>query len=265
MIADLVFPPARGRVRSARFVRRTSVPLAAACLVASGLRETLRELIGSACEVVLGEPVAIDAAAWRALASASYGFLTLGRLTDIVLLVPTLDAHRLVLRAFGEGGDGDTAPISVLEAHALERIAARCASAFDVLCAERRGPPQPLASTDIPACAAYFDVRVSAPLPITLGIGIVRDLPSAGTGPRLDPSSLGPVSVPVRAEFASGIVSASRLASLQIGDVVRLDTKVGAPAALKVGPTTIAAGDCGLADSHAAFLVRATSPIGASR
>ena len=264
MIADLVFPPARGRVRAARFVPRTSVPLAAACLVASGLRETLRELIGSACEVVLGEPVAIDAAAWRALASASHGFLTRGRLTDIVLLVPTLDARRLVLRAFGEGGDGDSAPISALETHALERIAARCASAFDVLCAERRGPPQPVAASDLPACAAYFDVRVSAPLPITLGIGIVRDLPSPGAGPRLDSRSLNHVSVPVRAEFASGMVSASRLAALQIGDVVRLDTKVGAPAALKLGPTTIAMGDCGFADAHTAFLVRASSTIGAS-
>lgn len=264
MIADLVFPPARGRVRSARFARRSNVPLAAACLVAGGLRETLRELFGTACDVVLGEPTAIDVPAWRELARDCYCFLTRGRLTDIVLIVPHADARRLVLRAFGEGDEPSLAPISALEAHALERIAARCAATFDALCAERRGPPQGIDVASVPACAAYFDVRVSAPVPITLGIGIVRDLPNPGPGPRLDPQQLAGVGLTVRAEFASGLVSAYRIGSLRIGDVVRLDTKVGGLAVLKAGPTTIAVGDCGLADSHAAFLVRTTTAIGVS-
>ncbi len=263
MTRDLVFPPARGRFRAPRFVRRSSVPLAAACLVASGLRETLRELVGTV-DVVLGEPVAIDELAWRELARGAHCFLTRGRLTDIVLVVSALDARRLVLRAFGEAEVQDGAPISALEAHALERIAARCAHAFDALCAERRGPAVPLAPGDVPGCAAYFDVRVSAPLPIVLGIGIVRDLASPGPGARIDSLKLGEITVEARAEFASGMVTARRLAVLRVGDVVRLDTKVGAPAALKVGPTTIAAGDCGLADAHTAFLVRTTSTIGAS-
>ena len=263
MIADLVFPPARGGIRTPRFVRHTTVPLAAACVVASGLRETLRELLGS-CEVVLGEPVAIDVHGWRTLARESYCFLTRGRLTDIVLAIPQRDARELVRRAFGEAGASDGAPISALETHALERIAARCAHAFDVLCAERRGPAQPLSFADVPPCACYFDVRVTAPLPITLGIGIVRDLPSPGAGPRLNPRCLDEVGIPVRAQFASGWVAAGQLASLSVGDVVRLNTKVGAPAALKVGETTIATGDCGLADAQAAFLVRTSYTIGAS-
>ena len=263
MIADLVFPPARGRVRPARFVRRSSVPLSAACVVASSLRETLRELVG-ACEVVLGEPAAIDESAWRALARGNHCFLTRGRLTDIVLVIPLLDARRLVLRAFGEANEYDSAPISALESHALERIAARCAHAFDALCAERRGPAVAIPASDVPACAAYFDVRVSAPLPITLGIGIVRDVPGVGPGPGIDSHKLLEILVAARAEFASGMVSARSLATLQVGDVVRLDTKVGAPAALKLGETTIATGDCGFANAHAAFLVRASPRIGAS-
>ena len=36
-------------VRPARFVPRASIPVAAACLVANGLRETLRELLGERC------------------------------------------------------------------------------------------------------------------------------------------------------------------------------------------------------------------------
>ncbi len=263
MIADLVFPPARGRIRPARFVRRSHVPLAAACVVASSLRETLRELVG-ACEVVLGEPAAIDEMAWRALARGSHCFLTRGRRTDIVLVIPILDARRLVLRAFGEASEYDSAPISALESHALERIAARCAHAFDALCAERRGPAIAIPARDIPACAAYFDVRVSAPLPITLGIGIVRDLPVPAAGPGIDSLKLREILVEARAEFASGMVSARDLAMLRVGDVVRLDTKVGAPAALKVGPTTIAVGNCGFADAHTAFLVRTSSTIGDS-
>ena len=105
---------------------------------------------------------------------------------------------------------------------------------------------------------------MSAPLPITLGIGIVRDVPGAGPGPGIDSHKLLEILVAARAEFASGMVSARSLATLQVGDVVRLDTKVGAPAALKLGETTIATGDCGFANAHAAFLVRASPTIGAS-
>jgi flagellar motor switch/type III secretory pathway protein FliN len=248
VIADLAFahPDARG-VRRSRFVPRTSLPVGAACLVANGLRETLRELFGERCELSIGEPAAIGPAAWAALSREAYCFLTCGRQTDIVLVVPHAHARTLVLRAFGEECADETSPgsLSTLEVRAVERIAARCAAAFDPLCAERRGPSQPLQAGATPACVAYFDVRVHVPIPIEVGIGIVRELPDPGPAGTFPAHLLSHVPIEVRAEFASGTIDVATLLHLAPGDVIRLETKVGAPTALKIANRSFASGTAG--------------------
>jgi hypothetical protein len=260
MIADAVFGAPCQRVRRMRFVPRASIPVEAACVVANGIRETLRELFGETCELVLGEPAALDASAWALLAQDALLFLTRGRQTDVVLVLPQRDARRLVLRAFGEG-DACGAPhlpdgaCSALELYALERIAARCAAAFDPLCAERRVGSRAVRARDVPACAAYFDLRVHAPVALTLGIGIVRDLPDPGPSGALAPFALDSVAVEARAIFAEGSIDAAAFVQLKAGDVVRLGTKVGAPASLNLGGRRLATGVPGVVASRTAFLV----------
>lgn len=262
VIVDATFGAARHGVRALRFVPRAAIPIDAACLVARRVGETLRELLGEECELVLGEPVAIDAQAWSLLAREALLFVTRGRATDVVLLLPLADARRLVLRAFGER-DPLEAPVdlptrawSALEMHALERIAARCAQAFEPLSAigahARRA-----AVHEVPACSAYFDLRVRSPLPLSLGIGIVRGLPPATPTASLAPAALGAVALDARAVFAEGSIDAADFMRLGIGDVVRLQTKVGAPASLNCGPRRVASGIAGAAGSRAAFLVSA--------
>ncbi|MBV8371190.1 MAG: FliM/FliN family flagellar motor switch protein [Candidatus Eremiobacteraeota bacterium] len=255
MIASATFGAAHGRVRRLRFVPRASVPLEAACTVANGVRETLRELLGADCELVLGEPAALGAGAWSLLAREALLFLTRGRRTDIVLVLPQSDARRLVLRAFGEGEALPDGACSALELHALERIAARCAAAFDPLCAERRGGSRPVGIHEVPACAAYFDLRVHAPLALTLGIGIVRELPEPGPVALISPRALDPVEVEARAVFAEGMIAAAEFVRMRPGTVVKLDTKVGAPASLNVGERRLAAGVAGVVAARTAFLV----------
>jgi hypothetical protein len=259
MIAGATFGPPSGRLRPLRFVRRSSIPLGAACFVANGIRETLRELFGEACEVVLGEPAAIGAEAWSVLTRDALLFLTRGRQTDIVLVLPKRDARRLVLRAFGErsphGPDLPDSACSVLEAHALERIAARCAAAFDPLCSERRGVSQPVAASDVPVCVAYFDVRVHAPVELTLGIGIVRDLPDPGPAGSLPAGVLDAVALDLRAVFAEGTIDTAAFVRIRPGDIVKLNTKVGAPAFLNVAGHRVAIGAAGVIASRSAFCV----------
>ena len=255
MIADAVFGAAVGRVRPMRFVPRASIPLEAACVVANGIRETLRELLGEQCELVLGEPAAIAAESWALLAHDAFLFLTHGRQTDIVLVLPQRDARRLVLRAFGEGEDLPDGACSALELHALERIAARCAATFDPLCAERRGASRAVRAHEVPVCVAYFDVRVHAPVALTLGIGIVRDLPDPGPSGALPRSALDPLALEVRAVFAEGILDAATFVNLRPGDVVRLDTQVGAPASLNIAGRRLASGVAGVIANRTAFLV----------
>lgn len=254
MIAELTFgrPDARG-VRAPSFVRRSTIPIGAACVVASGIRETLRELFGERCEVAIGEPLPIGLDAWAELTRGSYCFLTPGRQTDIVLVVGAADARSLVSRALGEGESAGGGACTALEFHAIERIASRCAGAFDPLCAERRGPPRALKIGEIPSCVAFFDVRMQAPIAISLGIGIVRDLPDPGPSGTIHPSALGHVPVEMCVEFASGTIDSGRFLDLRVGDVVRLDTKVGSPGTLNLAGQRIAAGTCGSIASHHAF------------
>ena len=255
MIADATFGAPSNRVRRMRFVPRASIPVEAACVVANGIRETLRELFGETCELVLGEPAALDATAWALLARDALLFLTRGRQTDVVLVLPQRDARRLVLRAFGEGDALPDGACSALELHALERIAARCAAAFDPLCAERRAGSRAVRAHDVPACAAYFDLRVHAPVALTLGIGIVRDLPDPGPSGALPAFVLDSVAVEARAVFAEGTIDAAAFVGLKAGDVVRLGTKVGAPASLNLGGRRLATGVPGVVASRTAFLV----------
>jgi flagellar motor switch/type III secretory pathway protein FliN len=256
MIAELRFDePLIARVRRARFVPRSSIPIGAACLVASRLRESIREILGEPCEVVIGEPQALSPAAWSAIVQGARTFVTPGRLTDVVLVIPETDARRLILRAFREGGTVASGPCSALETQALERIAQRCGAAWEPLCAERRGPARACPAGEIPAAIAFFDVRVRAPVALTLGIGISRALPEPGPGATLPARLLDRVPLDVRAVLGRGMLDARAVLSLVPGDVVRLDTKVRSPGTLNVGSNTIAVGTCGLVGSRLAFRV----------
>jgi hypothetical protein len=255
MIADARFGPPADGLRALRFAPRASIPVAAACLVASGVRAALRELLGERCELVVGEPAAIDGAAWGVLARDASLFLLRGRQTDVVLVVSQRDARRLVLRAFGEADALPDEACSALELRALERIAARCASACEPLCAERDGALRAVGPHEAPACVAYVDLRVSAPLPMVLGIGIVRDLPDPGPGEGLGPEMLASVTLEARAVFAQGTIAAGAFVKIRPGTIVKLDTKVGAPACLNIAGRRYASGVPGILDARAAFLV----------
>lgn len=255
MIATLAFEPARARVRRARFVPRPSLPVDAACVVANGVREGLRTLLGEACTVAIGEPVALDAEAWRRLAHDALLFATPGRATDVVFVLAARDARRLVAAAFGEepaeGGSWST-----LEAGAIERIVARCAHAADALCVERRGPTSLVDAARIPRLVAYFDVRVTAPVTFTLGVGIVRDLPEAPPVMTVSPAALGEVRLDVRVVLGRAALPVGRLLELRAGSVVILSTKVDGEGELNVAGQRIAFGTCGLRQGRAAIEVR---------
>jgi hypothetical protein len=261
MIADARFGVSQGRVRRLRFVPRASIPVDAACVVANGIREALRELLGEGCELDLGEPAVLETQAWTRLARDAQLFLVRGLRTDVVLIVPGRDARRLVLRAFGEAEPSavpalDDATFSALELQAIERIAARCAPALGPLCAQRAQGSARVLAGEVPACVAYFDLRVRTPIELTLGVGIVRALPEAGPLATVSPAALDEVGLEVRAVFAEGLIDAADFVTLRPGDVVKLNTKVGALASLNVGPRRLAMGVAGVVSSRTAFLCR---------
>ena len=251
-------------MRTIGFAQRSALPTTAICYVANAVRETLRRTLHTLCEVDVGEPAIVDETAWKHLAAGAYGFHTRGRQNDAVLLIGAADARTIVSRAFGEdAGVGDAGVLSALEVLALERLAGEIAEVFVPLYGERRGATIHRPVAELPICTAVFDERIRAPFTATLCIALVRDVPRPLVGPTLSPKNLLGVEVEARAEFATGVVPASRLMHLAIGDVLVLDTKVGEAAALKVGAARVATGECGLARERAAFLVRAAEMMGA--
>ncbi len=256
MIAALAFTAAGpGRVRRAVFVRRPRIPLDAACVVANGVRESLRTMLGEGCTVALGEPVALDAAAWSILIRDAHVFATPGRATDVAFVLGRRDARTLVDAAFGEAASHRGAT-SALEHSAVERIVARCANACDVLCAERRGPTRAVDAAQLPQCAAFFDVRVTAPVRFTLGVGLLRELPDAEPAPLLSPAALRAVPLTARVVLGWGQITARRLLELRPGDLVPLGTKVADEGELNVAGQRVAGGICGAIRGRAAFVVR---------
>ncbi|HEV8023009.1 MAG TPA: FliM/FliN family flagellar motor C-terminal domain-containing protein [Candidatus Lustribacter sp.] len=255
MIATLAFAPPQRGVRRARFVPCSGLPVDAACVVANGVREGLRTLLGEACTVTIGEPVALDAAAWRSLTGDALLFATPGRATDVVFVLALRDARRLVAAAFGE--DPATAgPWSALEAGAVERIVARCAIACEALCVERRGPTAAVEAGRIPPSVAYFDVRVAAPVTLTLGVGILRELPTTPPPATLGTTALDGVALEVRAVLGRGPLPVPSLLGLRVGSVVPLGTKVEGEGELNVAGQRIAFGTGGLRNGRTAFEVR---------
>jgi flagellar motor switch/type III secretory pathway protein FliN len=256
VIAMLAFAEAGPRgVRRATFVRRPRIPLDAACVVANGVRESLRGMLGEACSVAMGEPVAIDAAAWTVLIRDALVFATPGRATDVAFVLGRTDARTLVDAAFGEEGSHRGA-WSTLEHGAVERIVARCASACDVLCAERRGPTHAADAGRLPPCVAFFDVRVTAPVRFTLGVGLLRELPEPASAATLAPAALAAVPLTVQVILGTGQLSARRLLELRPGDLVALGTKVADEGELNVAGQRVAGGICGAVRGRAAFIVR---------
>ena len=261
MIADAKFESPRHGVRRLRFVPRAAMPLDAACRVANGIRETLGELFGQACELDLGEPAALGAQAWSQLAREAQLFLVRGRPTDVVLIVPRRDARRLVLHAFGEAEAAEApaaldAACSALELQAVERIAGRCAPALGPLGVHLAEGSQRVRSGDAPTCVAYFDLRIRSPIELTVGVGVVQPVSEPRAAERLRLAALDGVGLEVRAVFAEGLIDAADFVSLRPGDLVKLDTKVGALASLNLGSGRLAMGVAGVVSSRTAFLCR---------
>ncbi len=265
MIAELAFgaPTSHGgkRIRETRFAPRSGVAISTACVVANGMRETLRSLFGGAVSLELGDVATIDAEAWRALARDAELLVVRGTAADAALVLDPIDARRLLLRAFGEDAPGasPTAPPSSLERHAYDRIVAALALALDPLCGERRGPPQRAHPGDSP-WTSYFDIRIRAPIDARIGVVVAREKIASPVIATRSLDALASVAVDVDARVSLESMSLARFSTLAIGEIVRFDTKAGHSASLNVGEHAIAHGTWGIASGHLAVQIDTTAP-----
>ncbi len=249
-------------VRRIRFVPQSTLPLAAACLVANGVRETLARLLASEVDVDLVEPALPGAAERRLLVLDAAIVRVRGRLCDGFVIVRPADARRLVGLAFGEGERPDREPLSEIERATLDRMVTALVPLCNTLCgtlgpAVRESPER--AACDV---ATYFEVRTTGTVRLSIGFALTRD-PAEEVGEPIALAELAEVELDGRVEFARGRLSVPTFSRLAVGATIALETPLSAAGTLRFGDVAFARGACGVAGGRGAFVVDGVSGAGA--
>ncbi len=246
------------RVRAMRFDERSMLPVSAACVIASGIRETLGQVLGQPVDVRLFEPSLPPAAAWPAILRDAKVYLVRGCAGEAAIVVRAADAGALAAAAFGESERGASS-LSPLESTALERTIAALASAFAPLCGDA---PHARACADPGALATYFEVQIERPIRARVGVGLRRDPDPpcvAGAVPELHD-----VPLVLHVRLDAGECAAGCLAALEPGSLVNL-SHGRLQGSLVVAGSVLAGGEVGVSGGRYALLLdRAPSHQGST-
>ena len=241
------------RVRRARFGRRSSLPVSAACVVANGVRETLSALLATPVSLRLLEPVIPDAQAWQALAAGAQLFGVRGPVCEAAFVVRAPDASALAGSVFGEPADG-TRKLSAVEQEVLVRALRGIAGCLTSVCGRELSPLERI--LDIRGYVTYFELLIERPVSARIGIALSRDPAARGTA-TLRIEDLLDVEVEVSVQFACGTLPAAAFLDLRPGSDVPMKTRVGEPGLLKAGGAILARGECGAMGGRNAMIVTA--------
>jgi len=238
-------------VRKACFEPRSALPLAAACVVANGIRETLAVLVAKPVRLRLMEPVCPEQAAWSALTRRAQLYEVRGALNTATFVLQIADAVALARLVFNESSAGD-GRLSRIEEEVVGRVLRGLAAALGPLCGQTvevvRLHDEPL------EMLTFFEVLIEEPARLRLGLGLKRDAITE-RGPTLAPEALLEVKVRLIAQLATVRVDAKQLLALRPGSTIRLDGSEGAPHRLVLDGSTIAFGTCGARGERRAFAV----------
>ncbi len=259
MIAALAFEPAPAapqgqRVRRPRFVPRSTLPLAAMCLVANGVREHLGSLLARELEVDLTEASVPDAAARGVIFRETHVVRVRGRVADAFVAVRARDARRLVALAFGEGERDERDPLSEIETRTFERLLAAVVQQSAPLCGTIGGSAPERAERAAEETVSYFEVRTSGTHRCAIGFGLTADPPEE-VSVRIALEDLLDVSLDVRVDCPVGVRTIGELAKLDAGSTLAVDGGFDRSALLRTGSLTLAAGSCGASAGRSALRV----------
>ncbi len=235
------------RIRRARFERRSTLPVSAACLVANGVRETLGALLATPVSLRLLEPAIPDPAAWRAICDGAQLYTARGSNCDAAFVLRPRDAVALAGTAFGEEPN-DSRQLSAVEQEVLVRMLQGLATCLAPVCGRDLQPLERI--LDINGFTTYFELLLERPASARIGVALSRDPVSRGAG-NLRIEDLLQVEIEVSVQFASGALPAAAFLDLRPGTDVPMKTRVGEPGLLKLGGAVLARGECGVSATEA--------------
>lgn len=241
----------RRRVRPARFVQRSLLPVSAACLVANGVREALGALFGTAVDVQLYEPLVPARDAWRRVFEGARGFRARGECGEAMLVLRPDDASALVAAAFGEAPARGRPP-SPIEREVLARIAGALGGSLVALTGSQAGATLE-APLDPGRYESYFELAVTRPVVARIGVA-ASEPPARAAGPLMAPGALAAVPLDLRVRLRAGAMAPLPLAGLRPGACLPIERLA---AELRAGDRILWTGTPGVRNGRAALRVEA--------
>lgn len=238
------------RVRTAAFEDRSAFPVAAACLVANGIRESLARLFASDTLLSLCEPVIPAPNAWSAIARDALCFRARGTAADAALVLAPIDAVTLATAAFGEP-DGAPRALSSIERTVLERAFRALAPALSPACGQIQGLDF---LSELAGYSTYFELLVRRPAAFRIGVALSHE-PAPATGATLRPHDLLDIDLDLTASVTAAPMPAFRVATLQLGEIVPMTQEKGLAGTLALAGTVLARGECGVRSGRYALAV----------
>jgi len=233
------------------------LPVSAACVVASSVRETLTALFGEPVALKLYEPVIPTPAAWRAIGrdATIYRVRTAG--ADAAVIVRPADASALAAAAFGERERG-ALELSAIERTVLARTVQAIALQFGPICGNGAHEAVLEAQADLCGYATFFELQIERPVNARVGIALRRD-PVPEPHPGVGFEDVMDLAVGLRVCIDVGRFPAVDVGALEPGAILPVPT--GAlRGALRLAGRTLATGECGVYGRHYALAVDRTPP-----
>ena len=235
------------------FESRTAFPVAAACIVANGVRETLAALLQTPIELRLLEPAVPSKNGWRAILEGARLYLIQGTRAQAAIVLRPDACIALATTAFGEDA-GATRPLSAVETTVLDRIVGALAGNFAAVCGGRSEGlfAEPVES--IEGLLTYFELALSLPVSASIGIALAsQHQPECSGGLRLEDLFDMEIEVCVRTEGA--VVPAGELAAVEPGEIVPITVSTGLTAVATVAGRPLARGECGVRGNRFALAI----------
>jgi hypothetical protein len=234
------------RVRDTIFEDRSSLPTSAACVVASGARETLRALLAGPVTLRLFEPVLPSPQAWHAILHDAVLYRYRGTVADAAIVLRPRDARALARAAFGETSSADTlpeGPLSALESDVLARAVAAIGASLPAVCGVREGAAVERVAA-IGGFTTFFELLLESPVEAAIGIAVSRDPAPEPRGTRTL-EELGDLRIELDVAIDVGTYPAELVGALAPGSLLPL--RSGAlRGRLRAGGRTLAYGTCGV-------------------
>jgi flagellar motor switch/type III secretory pathway protein FliN len=236
------------------FEQRSALPVAAACVVASGARETLAAMLGMAVTMRLFEPTLPSECAWSAIARDAHLYRVRGDVADAAIVLRPSDALALAGAAFGECVRERRA-LSPIERDALSRTVAALAAHLAPVCGLRESMAvEPLAR--LVGHTTYFELHATAPIECRIGVALSRD-PTPEAHGCLTIDDILDVDIELSARLELGTLSAGDLANLEEGSILPTQRfPNGGEGSLRLAGWPMTRGECGVNGNRYALTIR---------